>query len=242
VIALDETLRLPLAAATGAVVMAALAFEDLPNSTARLQLARPSAATWLLAGGSALAFGTATLWLLADGLWVGRSPALPAVAALVAAVALVPTAALAAALGVANPSGLPARHITEQAPWFNAVAQSLMYGAVVLVALAVPAFLTGQLQSRSIEDAGLAAIAALGFWPALLGAFAWILANNREHARFESQIPPPQPIRDATADDAAAEALNAIRAERLVWHVRFVNRLAGGLAAAAVVWAVVEIL
>jgi hypothetical protein len=229
-------LHFPAVAGVVAVVMAVLVAEDLINSTVRLQLARPRPSVWACSLAAAAVVGLGAFWLLTVGIWDGRRPASAIGAVEACGAVLLSGALIAGAGGVAIAAGLRTPHITEQPPSLNAAAQQMMYAAVIFIAGAIPFFAVGRVDIANLKDSGLATLASLGFMPALLGAFIWVLGNNARHGRFEQTVPPPAPISDAYGEGERAERANAVRAERLKWHVCFTNWLAGGLLAASLIW------
>lgn len=157
---------------------------------------------------------------------------------------LLSAAALAAAAGVVCGWALPAAHITAQPPALNVSVQTLMYAAVALIALAVPAFVAGRMASSEADNLGLWTLANLSVLPPLIGVFVWTLINNAQHARFEAGLkePPPELVSSTQEDrqppeaQILARALDPERKRRLLGHVRYVNWVAGTALAGGVAW------
>ncbi len=223
-------------AAFAAVGMASLTAEDTINSPIRLQLAKPTVSARLMSGASALTTGSGVLWLITNGLWDGEEPASISGCVVACALALLGPAFVAIVAGVVNAQALTSPYITEQAAWFNAIVQPLMYSAVAALAFAVPVCVVGRVEASGVENAGLATLAAVGFLPAVLGVFLWILKNNNQHRLNELSKCPKRVEDEAIRRGVSIDKFNSRRGDILSWHAVFVNVVTGALVVSGLAW------
>lgn len=223
-------------AAFGAVGMATLTAEDVISSPIRLQLARPTVSARLLSGASALTTASGVFWLITNGLWDGEEPASISGCVIACALALLGPAFVAIVAGVVNARALTSPYITEQAAWFNAIVQPVMYSAVAALAFVVPVCVVGRVEASGVENAGLATLAAVGFLPAVLGVFLWILKNNNQHLLNELSECPKRVEDEAIRRGVSVDKFNERRGDVLSWHARFVNVVTGALVVSGLAW------
>lgn len=228
----------PLAAGAVSIAIGLLVTEDLVSSPLRLQLAKVTPLPLLvsLAGGAMVAMST--FWLLTVGIWDGSQPA--GVGGLLTAclLAIVPPFLCAGCFGAVIATGLRAPHLTEQPPWFNTVAQQMMYGVMTLIVIVVPFVAAGRINAdEDLANPGLTVLATLGFLPALIAAVVWAAQENERHARSEEHTNLPCAIAKNLHEDAPpAETINDERKARLRAHVDFANTLIRGIVAFGVLW------
>lgn len=211
-VALDTHLHFIAPSIVAALFAATLVAEDLVNSPVRLQLVRLTRGAGALACLGALIAGATITWLLSVGVWSGPRAATVSGGLVATLVGLLPAVALVAAIGVVLSLGLRCPHLTAQKPIVNLAQQPILYGLLWFFAAVVPMYIVAKAGVSRVHDSGIATLANAGVMPSIVGAFAWILGNNRLHAWFE-QFVIPTPLEDFASDqpDALREWEQAYR-------------------------------
>jgi hypothetical protein len=199
-------------AVIAAVFYAVMTWEALTASPLAIQLARAGFWTSILILLTGLAVASAGWWLLSTGLWAGDGPAPIDRAIKATLVALIPAAALSITVQRLIEWAGTGEVFTPKPPSENALIDHGQYVILFGIAALVPMAAIAHIEAH---DTPVTVVGSLVFLPGLLGAFLWVLEQNRHHHRLEQELEwPREPMWDRAARFRAHEQAATDEARR----------------------------
>lgn len=171
-----------------AAFYAVLTIEALAMTVVRLQLQRLTASSKALILGCGLAVFLASRWLLLTGIWSHGGPAAIARTALVVGAVLLGCAAVSILIGRLLDQGATGEVFTPESPSNNLLIDHGQYAVLALLAGVVPVASLAHIHAR--HDS-VVVVASLLFVPGLIGAFLWVIDQNRHHHEIEQKLAQP---------------------------------------------------
>lgn len=172
-----------------AVFYAVMTWEALSASPLGVQLARPGFSTTVLILLTGLGVASTAWWLLRTGLWSGDGPATIGRAITATLIALIPAAALGIAVQRLIQWSGTGEVFTPAPPADNALVDHGQYVILFAIAAVVPVVAAAHIDAH---DSPVTVVSSLVFLPGLLGAFLWVIDQNRHHHRLEQELELPR--------------------------------------------------
>lgn len=238
-------LHYPVAAGAGAAWLGAMTAEDVIRTGARVHLHSPGVGTYLFACAAGLTVAVSTMWLLSVGIWSESAPGTMLSAAISAVCMPVVTGVIVALASSPVAYGIRCNWLTPQSTVSNFLMSRMLYAMLGLLALSIPFFAIGRIESLHPPHAALVVVTGLAMIPSFIGVFVWILNNNRQHVEDEKNRIPADIERFRTVPDNQWPARrDELVADRLAWlkaHVVFQYQTSVTLTIAGGVWLAVHL-
>lgn len=231
----------PLAAGIGAAWLGAMTCEDIVRTGARVHLHSPGVSGYLFAAAAGTTIAISTMWLLSVGIWSGGAPGTMLSAAICAFSVPFVTGVVVAFASSPIAFGIRCNWLTPQSTVSNFLMTRMLYAALGFLALSIPFFAVGRVESLHPHNAALVVVTGLAMIPSFLGVFVWTLDNNRQHAEDETRRIPTDIKRFETPPPIRVADLVSARVAWLKAHVVFQYRTSVTLTIAGGIWLTIHL-